>query len=161
MRCHTSHLLLAVWAMVVFSGVRVAHCLPLNTTGDLAEPRVGPALFSSQWAMEFGAQGAGCRSARGNYMWRIDGFGSNVNSEYGSHAESGCAYVILKDIRLYGYSVLSGLIRGRSHMITNSNPRYYRVRCVHYTIAQSFNFTPTRRQKILPSRTYFRGRNGP
>ena len=38
-------------------------------------------VFGDNWAMDFGDGGNGCESGRGSFMWRGQGFGSNINSE--------------------------------------------------------------------------------
>jgi len=38
-------------------------------------------LFGRNWAIAFANEDIGCNSGRGSFMWRGQGFGSNVNSE--------------------------------------------------------------------------------
>ncbi|CAM9749320.1 unnamed protein product [Ascophyllum nodosum] len=37
-------------------------------------------VFGDNWAMDFGDGGNGCESGRGSFMWRGQGFGSNINN---------------------------------------------------------------------------------
>ena len=40
-------------------------------------------LFSPEWLDEYGRGDSGCELARGSFMWRGQGFGSNINSKSG------------------------------------------------------------------------------
>ena len=50
---------------------------------SMAELTATPAaLFSPEWEAEYKEGDPGCDLARGSFMWRGQGFGSNVNSEW-------------------------------------------------------------------------------
>lgn len=38
--------------------------------------------FSPDWKNDFTAGDVGCEEARGSFVWRPQGFGSNINSEF-------------------------------------------------------------------------------
>lgn len=40
-------------------------------------------VFGQNWATAFANDNIGCQSGRGSFMWRGQGFGSNINSECG------------------------------------------------------------------------------
>ncbi|CAM9400430.1 unnamed protein product, partial [Hapterophycus canaliculatus] len=50
--------------------------------GELASPPAAlpPALFSQEWARQYSMGEKGCDLARGSFMWRGQGFGSNINN---------------------------------------------------------------------------------
>lgn len=41
-----------------------------------------PIVFGQNWATAFANDNLGCQSGRGSFMWRGQGFGSNINSEF-------------------------------------------------------------------------------
>lgn len=53
---------------------------PIFGEGEVA-PAEPAALFSQEWAREYSTGEEGCDLARGSFMWRGQGFGSNMNSE--------------------------------------------------------------------------------
>lgn len=62
--------------------VEVTYDVSDGEDGSVAElPAAPAALFSPEWEAEYGAGQPGCDLARGSFMWRGQGFGSNVNSE--------------------------------------------------------------------------------
>ncbi|CAM9692366.1 unnamed protein product [Scytosiphon promiscuus] len=55
---------------------------PVLGEGEIASPPAAapPALFSEEWARQYARGDAGCDLARGSFMWRGQGFGSNMNN---------------------------------------------------------------------------------
>lgn len=67
-----------------------AMCV-LNLVGQVAfaSPEMNisvPQLFSTEWLEDYAAGNRGCGMARGSYVWRYHGFGSNMNSEFAARA---------------------------------------------------------------------------
>lgn len=48
---------------------------------DLPSSSTYSPLFGRNWAIAFANGDVGCKSGRGSYIWRGQGFGSNINSE--------------------------------------------------------------------------------